>query len=960
MKPIRLPLSVLLAAGVLPLSASAQVTLNASSLALRSTGSVSGTDWTLNSNGYLGTYIQLASPGSVSFNVQASGTASPRMNLVVGDSKLSFDVQNTSGTYSSTLVLPVGTHFVRLEYANDTPSITNRALTVKNLQVSGAFVLNSSTNTNALNAADTYITHYRKGSTSLSVTGPGGIPLLAGESVSVDLARHAFNFGAAVPGFDNSSVNSYLGNNNTAKQVQYQARLNQNFNSIVPENAGKWAYNEATRDVVTMGAIDQMLNYAQSKNMRARMHNLIWGDNSSNGQQPSWVLNNNAAPNNGLLDKAYLGDNAAKTALREEISERISSYVGNGSSTDRSRKYVEIDVYNESFHTGSGAPSSPTDLRRNYWNVYGAQGIADIYRETAQAIAASGSNAKVFVNEYNVLDDGAYANYYLQNIEAIRNAGLAAGYGDVVGGIGAQYYPSSGTHTAAKAMANFQSLSVQGLPISLTEFGAQSSLSTAQATTVLGEMLRLTFGNANSTGFFMWGFHQESGAGGSTLFAPQAALYTVDTSNFNNWTLTNAGKLWQDQLGIADWDGNPNNGWSTHLSAVVDAVGAINFNGFYGDYNIGGQAGFSNFLHQKGVNAWSLSLAAPQGWSFWNANASGAWSSNGNWTNGVAGGIGQTAHFAQTSASRAVTLNELVTLGQVNFVSDQSYTLHGSGSLTLDGRAGIAALNATAGRHVIDVPVTLADDVRVWVKEPSSTLVLARPLVAPGRTLQKQGAGTLEVHGATLSALQIDAGRVLLSDNAPASFITSLHLGSEASFDIGNGVVVVDYNSADPQAELLQWILTARADGTWTGPGITSRFALEGRQGVALAHVLQLSDPETLVGSPLDTTAYVLRSTLLGDADLDGMVDFDDLLALAQHYEQTNAGWTGGDSNYDGVVNFDDLLSLAQNYGDSRVDVGLASHRFELDWALAQALAPEPALLSALPLATVVLTRRRA
>ena len=32
-----------------------------------------------------------------------------------------------------------------------------------------------------------------------------------------------------------------------------------------------------------MAGIDQILNYAQSHTMRARMHNLIWGDNGTNG-----------------------------------------------------------------------------------------------------------------------------------------------------------------------------------------------------------------------------------------------------------------------------------------------------------------------------------------------------------------------------------------------------------------------------------------------------------------------------------------------------------------------------------------------------------------------------------------------------------------------------------------------------------------------------------------------------
>src|SRR6185295_19398686 len=106
------------------------------------------------------------------------------------------------------------------------------------------------------------------------------------------------------------------------QQLNYQQRLNQNFNAMVPENVGKWSNNEATRDVLTMGGVDAILNYAQSHNMRARMHNGIWGS-----QQPGWATT--------LLSQAATGNAIAKTDLRGQISERIADYVGTGVPGDR-------------------------------------------------------------------------------------------------------------------------------------------------------------------------------------------------------------------------------------------------------------------------------------------------------------------------------------------------------------------------------------------------------------------------------------------------------------------------------------------------------------------------------------------------------------------------------------------------------------------------------------------------
>lgn len=83
------------------------------------------------------------------------------------------------------------------------------------------------------------------------------------------------------------------------------------------------------------------------------------------------------------------------------------------------------------------------------------------------------------------------------------------------------------------------------------------------------------------------------------------------------------------------------------------------------------------------------------------------------------------------------------------------------------------------------------------------------------------------------------------------------------------------------------------------------------------------------IGSPLTTNAQIIGfSTAVadgseqvierpaGDIDFDGIVDFGDLLTLAQHYGSENATYSTGDLTGDGKVNFDDLLVLAQHYGD--------------------------------------------
>ncbi|HET6428392.1 MAG TPA: lamin tail domain-containing protein, partial [Phycisphaerae bacterium] len=56
-------------------------------------------------------------------------------------------------------------------------------------------------------------------------------------------------------------------------------------------------------------------------------------------------------------------------------------------------------------------------------------------------------------------------------------------------------------------------------------------------------------------------------------------------------------------------------------------------------------------------------------------------------------------------------------------------------------------------------------------------------------------------------------------------------------------------------------------------------------------------------------------SGLMGDANGDGEVGIADLVALAQHYGDSNASWSDGDFNGDGTVGIADLAALADHYG---------------------------------------------
>jgi MYXO-CTERM domain-containing protein len=96
-------------------------------------------------------------------------------------------------------------------------------------------------------------------------------------------------------------------------------------------------------------------------------------------------------------------------------------------------------------------------------------------------------------------------------------------------------------------------------------------------------------------------------------------------------------------------------------------------------------------------------------------------------------------------------------------------------------------------------------------------------------------------------------------------------------------------------------------------------------------------------------------------ATLDGTVDFNDLVKLAQSYNTAGTTWNSGDFTYDGLTDFNDLVKLAQNYNTSLPAAAIpgAPARFEADLARAFASVPEPGSLSLAGLCGATLLRRR-
>ncbi len=336
----------------------------------------------------------------------------------------------------------------------------------------------------------------------------------------------------------------------------------------------------------------------------------------------------------------------------------------------------------------------------------------------------------------------------------------------------------------------------------------------------------------------------------------------------------------------------------------------------------------------------------------WNGGSGSNWTTGANWVAGfIPNAINMTAKLGSTALSRNLAVDAPITLGKLTIDSAASYSVSGPQTLTLQSSNGNATLSVLQGSHTISAPLALGSNATIDVSPASSVLTLS-DLQTTTMNQNKTGAGRLNVNRVRANALAINGGAVRIiagGTDASTSSVQSLSIVAGASLDLTNNAMVINYTGASPLAARIVDIAAGRLTTSDTTAGVAI--------GYAEAAALNLA---TFAGQNVDATSVLLRATLRGDTNLDRVVDFTDLLKLAQNYNRTNKVWTDGDSTLDGTVGFDDLLNLAQGYGRAFLDSGtiLTDPRadFASDWALARALVPEPVSLLAF---TALLAFRR-
>jgi len=345
-----------------------------------------------------------------------------------------------------------------------------------------------------------------------------------GDKITVEQLRHEFWFGCAIPN------NLGGGSMPESDLKQFKEKFLMNFNSAVTENAVKWLSMERNKGDVNYSVIDGILKWTEENYVPLRGHNLFWGIPQFVQQ---WVKD--------------LNDDELRQTLQSRAETVTRRYKG---------RFAEYDLNNEMIHG----------------NYYEDRLGPDITRQMAIWAHNGDPDAKLWLNDYDILTGNRLADYMAQ----IRNL---LKQGVPIAGIGVQGHLHAESFDRVQLKNALDSLAVFNLPVRITEFNIPGQRSKYYKEKILvmtpeeeqlkakelTDYYRICFSHPAVEGILMWGFWEGAN------WIPVSSLYKRD------WSPTPAAAAYQDLL-FREW-------W-TKESGTAGNDGTFSTPAFYGKYKV--------------------------------------------------------------------------------------------------------------------------------------------------------------------------------------------------------------------------------------------------------------------------------------------------------------------------------------------------------------------------------------
>ncbi len=333
-------------------------------------------------------------------------------------------------------------------------------------------------------AAEDSILKYRTTPLEILITDENGNPA-EGVSVHVNMLKHDFKWGTVV---SISEIQKIIGpgNRTIGDYGPYFGHLGL-FNTITPENAGKWIgwINQQERMVYL-----KTMDWLQSQGILNRGHACVW-------ESERFI----AIPD-------FLKNTTDTTWIRNTVKSHIQQQLG------ILKDYVyEIDVVNELIHEQHIVKDllhvADPALEHSRW-----------YKWAKQAAP----NVDLIVNEFDLFQSGN--NFYQTYINYVKKM---IADGAPIDGVGMQGHFFSAMPSFDELKKRINQVKVLGLPMSVTEFDMAGN-----SYTDMERVLYAVFSEPQIHNFTMWGaWDGNQWRGNGPLF-------------YKNWDLKPSGKAWMD------------------------------------------------------------------------------------------------------------------------------------------------------------------------------------------------------------------------------------------------------------------------------------------------------------------------------------------------------------------------------------------------------------------------------